>query len=98
MIWKRTYTKGNDFVLALADEDLMGKHFEEGDLVLDITTFYKGNLVESESLSDVIEKATIINAVGLRSTKILVDKGIITQEQIKKIAGISHIQFIKLSI
>ena len=94
MIWCKTYTQGNNSILAIADEDLMNKVFEEGDCILTIGNFYKGELKTKEAIIELLDKATIINAVGLKSTSLLVEQKIISQEHIQKIGGISHIQIL----
>ncbi len=94
MIWCKTYTHENEIVLAIADKDLMDKTFEEGEKILTIGSFYKGELKTKEALIELLNKATIINAVGLKSTSLLVEQKLISQEHIQKIGGISHIQLL----
>jgi hypothetical protein len=61
----RIYAKKNNEVLAACDENLLGKRFEEGELVLDVKeSFYKGELVEEEAFSGLLKAARNINLVG----------------------------------
>ena len=92
MIWCKRYSRENNIVLAMADEDLMNKTFEEGELILTVGTFYKGELKTEDALLDLINEATIINAVGIKSTFLLVKQKLISKENIQKIGGISHVQ------
>ena len=94
MIWCKTYIQKNNLILAIADEDLMDKTFDEGERILTIGAFYKGDLKTKEDIKKLVNKATIINAVGLKSTSLLVEQKLISQKNIQKIGGISHVQLI----
>ena len=74
----------------MADEELMGREFEDGDRVLKIGTFYKGELIEETEIPDLLKQATIINAVGDRSVGALMEEGLVKNPV--KISGIPHAQ------
>lgn len=82
-------------VIAIADEELVGKKFYEGKKQLDIKeSFYKGELrtpeeIKQEILFWVKEDATF-NIVGEKSISIALEVGIITDESIGKINGIPY--------
>ncbi|MBR9689914.1 MAG: DUF424 family protein [Candidatus Altiarchaeota archaeon] len=96
MIWFKLYSEGKA-VLAIADADLMGKNFEEGDLVLSIGSFYKGELVDETEIQTLLDGVNVINAVGKESTKILVKNGLAVEDAIKSVAGIPHLQVFVLN-
>ena len=86
-------TKFRD-VVALCDSDLIGKKFEEKDLQLDITErFYKGEEIEEEKLISILHGADIINIVGKESIELAIKAGVISRQNIIKIAGIPHAQY-----
>lgn len=80
-------------ILAVCDEEVIGKHFEQGDLCLDVSEgFYKGRKVEKKELELLFENYDNINIVGEKSIKVALEKSIINKENIIKIQGIPHAQ------
>ena len=94
MLWARVYRRGKDTVLALADEELMGKSFEEGEFVLKVGKFYKGKLIDEKEAMELCKEATIINAVGERAVKVVLKAGLASERSIKRISNIPHIQVV----
>ncbi len=80
-------------VVAICDEELLGKKFEQGKFQLDIKeSFYKGKLVSEKELIEIInnlsrEDATF-NIVGENSVNVALKEGIIIEEGIGEIQGI----------
>ena len=80
-------------VVALADNELIGKRFEEGKTQLDVReNFYKGEEIDEETA---IEKLKILkvddstfNIVGEKSIKIAIEAGVVAEENIGKVQGI----------
>jgi len=63
--------KKNGDVLAACDEDLVGKKFEENELVLDIRkSFYLDRKVGEEELSRLLAETKNINLVGEQTINI----------------------------
>ena len=60
MIWVRQHKAGPDTVLAMADKELMGQRFEQDELVLEITEFYKGELCESKKAAELGLKVLLL--------------------------------------
>ncbi len=85
--------KSYRYVVALADDDLIGKKFEEGNLQLDVKeNFYKGEeKSEEEIVEDLInmklEDATF-NIVGNKSVELALNNGIISNEHVGEINGV----------
>lgn len=82
-------------VVAICDADLLGKVFEQGDLVLDLQkyrSFYDGEKVSEEGVAKMLEGAMSYNLVGKKSiaaaTKVLK----IDIKGVKKIKGVPHLQ------
>jgi len=85
--------KSYRYVVALADEELIGKVFYEGNFQLDVKeNFYKGEEKTPEEISEIlrdmkIEDATF-NIVGKESVALALETGIIDEENIGEIEGI----------
>ena len=80
-------------VIAICDEDLLGKIFYEGKFQLDVKeSFYKGEKKDKEQITEILrhgkaEDATF-NIVGRNSINLALQQGIIAQEGIKTIQGV----------
>jgi len=84
-------------VVAVCDDDLIGKSFEENGLSLDVKPdFYMGEKKTKEEIKDILINATNINIVGKESVSLCLELGIITKENITKIKGIPHAQSVIL--
>ncbi|MEK6932258.1 MAG: DUF424 family protein [Nanoarchaeota archaeon] len=91
MIYVKHNIYQNSKVLAVCDEDLIGKKYFEKGLKLDVNeTFYKGNLVAEEEAVDLMKKSRNINIVGKESIKLAIKFDIIKKENIIKIKNIPH--------
>lgn len=89
----KVHKSGEKEILAVCDEDLIGKKLEQGDICLDILeTFYKGEKVEQKQLESILENYDNINIVGPKSIKIALDINIIKEESIIRIQGVPHAQ------
>ncbi len=92
-VWVKVYRHWDgNVVVAIADEELMGKEFSEGIKVLKVNDFYKGELMTLEEAARVVEEATIINAVGERSVEMLISKGLVHPESVKRIKEVPYAQ------
>ena len=80
-------------VVAVCDEDILGKKFEEGKKQLDVReNFYKDREVSSEDLAKIMkmqkkEDATF-NIVGIESVSLALEEGIITENCVGKVDGV----------
>ena len=89
----KVHKRSGKALVAVCDTDLIGKKFEEGELQLDLTSnFYAGEEVDEKAAGDLIRNAYMVNLVGKNAVKLGVDKGIIEESHIGKIAGIPHAQ------
>jgi hypothetical protein len=96
MISLKLYYRGENTILAACDVELLGKKFTDGELQLEVNDFYKEKLVDERTFITWLEEATIINLVGKRSVALAVKAGIVEEENILVIAGIPHVQVVKL--
>ncbi len=85
----------NRTLVAVCDEDLLGRTFEEGETVLEIKkSFYEGEKKSDVEIGDLMRNADIINVVGNKSIKLALEEELITKEEIKEVQGIPHVQII----
>jgi uncharacterized protein len=84
-------------IIAVCDEELIGKSFSEGNLVLDINErFYKGERLNPKHTLELIKDALNLNIVGDKSIALALKNNIIEKENIIKIEGIPHTQVYQL--
>jgi len=82
-------------LLAVSDEELLGRSFSEKSFRLEITEdFYGGQRVSEEELKPLMKEAYILNIVGKKSVEIAVKLGLVNKEEILVIGGIPHAQSI----
>ncbi len=80
-------------VIAICDEELLGKKFEEGRFQLNLKeNFYKGEKKSDSQIAQLLinaraEDATF-NIIGEKSVKTAIKTGIIKQDAVKKIQGV----------
>ena len=92
MLVKKHFS-GKKFILAICDSELIGKKFEEGKKVLDLSSeFYKGKEVDDGKAVRLIKRAYIINAVGNKTICFLLKNKIIKQKDVLEIAHIPYAQ------
>ena len=80
-------------VVALCDDELIGKKFEEGKMQLDVReNFYKGEEIGDKEavkvLKDYFSDDATFNIVGAKSVKAALDAGIILKGNVGKVQGI----------
>lgn len=84
--------KGGSIVCVI-DKELLNKKFEEDDLQLDLSSnFFKGEEKTWDEAGDLIRNASGVNLVGEKAIKLAIEEGLITEDMIKKIAGIPYYQ------
>jgi uncharacterized protein len=95
MIVKKHY-HGQRLILAICDEDLIGKRIENETLVLDLgSQFYMGEKADMSEIRELCKSAYIVNAVGKNSTEAIVELDLASPDDIKVIEGIPHIQVLQ---
>jgi len=78
-------------VVAICDEELLGKKFENGEKQLDIKEdFYKGELLSKEDVIKIIKSESNINLVGRRIIEICINEGMINEEDVLEVKGVPY--------
>lgn len=80
-------------VVALADDDLLGKTFEEGNRQLEVReNFYKGDIIEEKEATEVLKNLALddatFNIVGEKSIRAALKAKIILPEMIGRVQQI----------
>ena len=101
MIYLKKHSSDHGEVIAMCDEELLGKVIEEGKRVIDLKThanFYKGSLVTEEEAAEALDSDIYsANIVGKRSVKIAIDKGIALKEQVMKVKDVEMLQIFSIA-
>jgi len=83
-------------VIAICDENLLGKKFNEGIKCLNITeSFYKGEKISKEEVSEIMKFESLggstFNMVGKETINLAIEVGIIEENSYFKIENIPFI-------
>lgn len=96
MIYINRHRTEKGELLAMCDEELIGRVLAEGKLEIDLkgyAPFYQGELVSEERASSLVSPEVFsANVVGDRSVRILVEKKIVAPGQVRRIQGVSFVQ------
>lgn len=88
--------EGRNVLLAICDEELLGKTLRDGKIVFNISAdFYKGRKLSVDQAVSMIKNSTIINLVGNECVKKAIEIGYLHPDAVLKIEGISHAQIFK---
>ena len=89
----KSYQKGNDKLLAIADASIVGKEFSEKELQINVSDdFYHGKECNEKEVIELIKEATIVNAVGNEIISLMISKKIAAKENILYIGKVAHAQ------
>jgi hypothetical protein len=90
----KVHKRDGKTIVAVCDDELVGKRFEEGELQLNLASdFYKGDKYSDKALvGDMIRNADVINLVGTVSVSLGLEEGLIEKEQVINISGVPHAQ------
>jgi hypothetical protein len=93
MFWVKTFDVRGEFLVAICDEDLLGKEF--GSFRVE-REFYQGKLVDGDAAIELLSRATIANLVGKEIVKLAMENGFVDEANVMCIGGIPHTQVIKI--
>jgi len=81
-------------IVAIADQELLNKKFEEDGKQLDLTgDFYKGELMtDANGIGDLLRNADTVNLVGKEAIQLGLDEDVIEEDQVITIDNIPHAQ------
>ena len=80
-------------IVAVCDSELLGKVFEEGEAVLDLTSsFYRGDEVSEREAGDLVRNADIVNLVGKKAVALGLLEDVIEEATVKVVLGVPYAQ------
>lgn len=92
----KVFSHGNDTLLAIADESILGKTFTENELTITVSDFYRDKTCDRTEALKLIREATIVNAVGRDIVELLVKENLADRNSVLKIGGVPHVQIVSL--
>jgi len=90
----KIHKKDDRTVVAVCDDDLLGRKIEENELQLDLSSdFYKGTQYSDKVLvRDIMRNADILNVVGKISVALALEEGLIDKKHIITVKDVPHAQ------
>ena len=86
-----------EVLVAICDEDLLGKTLSEGNIKLRINEeFYGGRLIPVEECKEAIDNSTITNIIGRRIVDFAISNGIVHESCLLWVRGVPHAQIVKV--
>ena len=90
-MYLKIHSSGERKIIAICDEDLIGKTFEENDLQLQVSErFYKGEKTSESKILEEIKEADYVNIVGKNSINFGIKNNLISKSNIITIQKIPH--------
>ena len=95
----RIHQSGRGRVVAVCDEDLVGKVLEDKQMRMDLDryrSFYVGDKADAGKVKEALASFTSANAVGKESVSVVLSMGLAGKEGVKYIKRIPYIQVYRL--
>jgi uncharacterized protein len=87
------YVKSYESFIAVCDSDIIGKKFEEGEEVIDVTeSFFKGDLVAEKEVKELLQEEYNFILVGNGIIKLALELDLVDSEAVKEVKGVKHAQ------
>ncbi len=91
----KIYRVKGEMMVAVCDEEIVGKDFREGEFRLEIKEeFYGKEVFEEDEVKRALKQATIANISGERAVKLAVSIGIVDEKRILRVGGCPHAQMV----
>ena len=83
--------------MAVCDKELCGKTLKGPEAEFIVSNgFYNGEPISVEELKSKLHEFGSINIVGNRAVQVALDEGIVSEENVIKIAKVKHVQVFKI--
>ena len=97
MFWIRVIKTPQALLVNVCDEELLGKEFREGNIVLRVSPqFYGGEKVNTEQVKQSLLEGDIMSLVGRKAIGVAVSLGMATWSAVKYVGGVPHLNIYKL--
>ncbi len=95
MFWCKTFETKGQLVVAICDENLLGKKIGNGLKITVEENFYHGELIDENKALEFMKKSDICNILGKKIVELALKNKFIMKENIIFIGDIPHAQFIQ---
>jgi len=96
-VYVKTVTHGRDMVVAVCDEEILGKTLEGGRVPFKVSEgFYRGTLGEVDEAIAAMKQATICNLVGKKIVEAAIDCNMVHERAVIYFGDVPHAQIVKL--
>ncbi len=97
MLYLKVHDSGNREIIALCDEELIGKTFRDNGIKLEVNErFYKGELKDLEEVKDRLNAGENFNIVGEKAIKLCVELELIDETSVLNVEGIPYAMVLRL--
>lgn len=91
----KVYRVKGEVMVAVCDEELIGRDFREGELKIEIREeFYGTESVSEDEVKRALRQATIANISGEKAVKLAISMGIVDEKRVLKIGECWHAQMV----
>jgi hypothetical protein len=98
MFYLKVHEVSGEVLVAVCDQEIMGKKFSQGRLQLEVNEkFYKGGLAGEEEVFSALDKASIANIVGNNIVERMLEKSLVHRDNVIDIGGVKHAQIVCMS-
>lgn len=95
-VYVRIYNHGDNVIVAVCDEELLGLTFREGDVILDVSReFFGGSKIPIDEVAPLLSKATSAIIIGSKSVNKALEAGFVHPSAIMSVKGIPYAYVIK---
>ncbi len=96
-VYIKVYETAGDVLIAVCDEDILGKTFSFGDIDFEVKeSFYRGNREKLEDIKSTLERATVLNLVGTAVVEKCIEWGYIEKDKVLRVGDTVHAQMVKV--
>ena len=96
-VYVKTVVRGKDMVVAVCDEEILGKTLEGGRVPFKVSEgFYRGTLGEVDEAIAAMKQATICNLVGKAIVEAAIDCNMVHERAVIYFGDVPHAQIVKL--
>ena len=96
-VYVKTVTQGRDRLVAVCDEEILGKTLEGGKVPFKVSEgFYKGTLGEVDEAIAAMKQASICNLVGKKIVEAAIDCNMVHERAVIYFGDVPHAQIVKL--
>ncbi len=93
----KIYETAGDVLIAVCDEDILGKKFFFNDVTFEVKeSFYKGEKKNLEEVKPILERATILNLVGVETVRKCIEWGFIKKDNVINVGKTVHAQMVRV--